>query len=202
MCGPELSDVAFTFGQQYDSTQLQIIGINRGEDINTIQQFVKTFGITYPVLLDTDGSVWVSYKIQGISPFPLDCIVDQDGIVRYLNSEYDPQVMLDVLDQLISTNDSTPPDDEIVPDRLTISLFPNPTNSATLVQFAVPHSDEVVLTLYDITGKVVVTRRLGIHAVGTTITYQLQLDQQASSVYVVSVRNGPFHDSKKLVLVR
>ncbi len=197
--------MAFTFGQQYDTSQVQIIGINRGEDLNTIQQFIESFGITYPVILDTDGSVWVTYKIQSISPFPLDCIIDQNGIIHYLNSEYDPQVMLSVVDELLSTNqNNTPPDDEggTIPKTLEIALFPNPTNSATIVQFTVLQAGEVELTLYDATGRQVMQENLGNHSAGETIMYRLQLDQQASSIYVVSVKNGQYRDSKKLVLVR
>ncbi len=196
--------MAFTFGQQYDTSQVRIIGINRGEDLNTVEQFIESFGITYPVILDSDGSVWVTYKIQGISPFPLDCIIDQNGIVQYLNTEYDPQVMLSVVNNLLSTNPTPPPDDEedTVPKTLEIALFPNPTNSATIVQFTVLQAGEVELTLYDATGRQVMKENLGMHSPGETITYRLALDKQASSIYVVSVQNGSYRDSKKLVLVR
>ncbi|RMF60299.1 MAG: T9SS C-terminal target domain-containing protein [Calditrichaeota bacterium] len=204
MCGPELSDVAFTFGESFDTSQVQILGINRGEDLNTIQEFIETFGITYPVLLDTDGSVWVTYKVQGISPFPLDCIIDQNGIIRYLHSEYDPQVMLDVLDDILSTTPTPPPDDDegTIPNHINLALYPNPTNSASVVQFNVVIPGEVVLTLYDATGKQVERTVLGPFSEQGNFQYRLDLQNRASGVYIVTVENGTFRESRKLVLIQ
>ncbi len=48
-----------------------------------VSAFVKDQGFTFPVLFDTDGSVWQNYEQQGI---PANYIIDKQGNVRLLKS--------------------------------------------------------------------------------------------------------------------
>src|SRR5579859_3369988 len=47
-----------------------------------IKAFVNEFGMTFPVLLDQDGSVEALYRLRGL---PLSVFVDRKGIIRRLN---------------------------------------------------------------------------------------------------------------------
>ncbi len=94
---------------RFQNSDFTAIGINIGEDPSLAQAFVDAFDITFLVLLDLTGSVASHYRPPGAgaSPFPLDFIVDQDGVIRYWKSEYDPVAMIAVIEGLLG--DTIPP---------------------------------------------------------------------------------------------
>ncbi|MEZ0536244.1 TlpA family protein disulfide reductase [Caldicellulosiruptoraceae bacterium PP1] len=53
-----------------------IIGVDIAEDINKVKQFVKEKGITYPVLLDTQGTISKAFGFQYI---PTSYFLDKTG---------------------------------------------------------------------------------------------------------------------------
>jgi cytochrome c biogenesis protein CcmG, thiol:disulfide interchange protein DsbE len=65
--------------QRYRDQGVILLGVNLREDAQTIQQFAKEFGLTYPLLLDRDGAVSDRYQVRGI---PTTVFVDADGVVR------------------------------------------------------------------------------------------------------------------------
>ena len=66
-----------------------------------IQQFAQENGLTFPMLRDTEG-VYNDYYIPGgQSPFPRDFIIDQQGIVRLANNEFDADAMVFTIQQLM-----------------------------------------------------------------------------------------------------
>ena len=70
------------------------------QPVEAIQQFGIDNGLTYPLLQDT-WSVYNQYYIPGgISPFPRDFIIDQQGIVQYANNEYDGDAMSLLVEEL------------------------------------------------------------------------------------------------------
>jgi len=79
------------------------------QPVDAIQQFGIDNGLTYPLLQDT-WSVYNQFYIPGgISPFPRDFIIDQQGIVQYANNEYDGDAMsLLVQELLISAQNCIP----------------------------------------------------------------------------------------------
>jgi hypothetical protein len=48
----------------------------------------------------------MTYSNGGQSPFPLDYIIDQEGIIRYVATEYDPEEIIQVIEELLGL---TPP---------------------------------------------------------------------------------------------
>lgn len=200
-----------TFQQSYDTSKVVILGINREESEDVIRAFGQNFGLTYPLLMDTDGSLWLTYRIQGFSPFPLDAIIDQQGILRYLNLEYDPPQMIEIIDNLLAvtgiapdsaSNENSPDLAANIPDRLELSVFPNPTNSAANIRFRVPSEGETRLSLYDGQGRRVIRKILGHFPPGEDINHLLRLETQASGIYFVVIENGRFREIEKLVLLR
>lgn len=200
-----------TFQQAYDTSKVVILGINREESEDVIRAFGQNFGLTYPLLMDTDGLLWLTYRIQGFSPFPLDAIVDQQGILRYLNLEYDPPAMIEIIDHLLAVTGIAPDsvDSENSPDQQTsrpaqleLSVFPNPTNSAANIRFRVSSEDETRLFLYDGQGRRVIRKNLGRFQPGENINHLLQLETQASGIYFVVIENGRSREIEKLVLLR
>lgn len=59
--------------------QMVIIGINSGEDKATVDQFLGSQKITFPILLDLDGNVSDEYFVKN---FPMTFFIDKDGILR------------------------------------------------------------------------------------------------------------------------
>jgi thiol-disulfide isomerase/thioredoxin len=61
--------------------QVQIIGIDQGETLATVQPYVQERGLTFPILLDEDLTVGQRYQIQGM---PTTFFIDGDGVIRHL----------------------------------------------------------------------------------------------------------------------
>ncbi len=85
----------------YQDEDFVILGINYAESQEVVEEFVATFGVTFPVLLDAAGGVYLTYSNNGQSPFPLDYVIDQNGIIQYIATEYDPDEMITVIEELL-----------------------------------------------------------------------------------------------------
>ena len=61
-----------------------LLGLNATslDSLPDVKAFVKEFGMTFPVLLDEDGSVAALYRLRGL---PLSVFVDRQGIISRLN---------------------------------------------------------------------------------------------------------------------
>lgn len=71
---------------------MQVWGIASREDEQTVATYAEQLGLTYPILLDRDGSVGEVY--QQYMPFPTaaypqDWIVDAEGRIVYVNNAFD-----------------------------------------------------------------------------------------------------------------
>ena len=83
-CGPcrqEAPDVARVY-KNYGQ-QINLVGINAGENKGTAQRAAKQMGITWPVVMDTNGALQSLFKVTGI---PLILILDENGVVRHRNN--------------------------------------------------------------------------------------------------------------------
>jgi hypothetical protein len=86
--------------QEYQDEEFIIIGVGH-ESVPELIDFVEDQGITYPILHD-DAGVYGDYNLQGgPSPYPRDFIIDQQGIIRYANTEYDPGGMVVTIEHLL-----------------------------------------------------------------------------------------------------
>ena len=64
--------------------------------------FTELMGLTYPVLHDEAGELLVVYdpgKPPTNSAYPQDYIVGVDGTVVYVNTKYEPDEMIDVIEE-------------------------------------------------------------------------------------------------------
>jgi thiol-disulfide isomerase/thioredoxin len=55
-----------------------ILAIDVREDPARVREFADELGLTFPVLLDTDGSVTQRYQVRGL---PTSYFIDRDGII-------------------------------------------------------------------------------------------------------------------------
>ena len=111
MCSLEFPDLETNIHQQFASDGVVVIGIDAGglyggDTAKLVSQFVKQTGVTFPVGWDDNGSYRRLKLDNGISPFPLDVIIDRDGTIAYVAAEYDAQSMRAVIEGLVA---ATPP---------------------------------------------------------------------------------------------
>jgi len=67
--------------------------VNVADTYSSAYKFVGEAQTTLPVLLDREESLYGGYALyeagEGYGPFPLQVIIDGDGVIRYLNRQYD-----------------------------------------------------------------------------------------------------------------
>jgi thiol-disulfide isomerase/thioredoxin len=71
---PLLEQTAQTYADQ-----LVVIGIDYGEDAQTVAAYVQEIGIHFPIALDEDGQVSERYYVRS---FPTTFFVDAEGVLR------------------------------------------------------------------------------------------------------------------------
>ncbi len=95
------------FWQEYQSQGLVMVGIDPDSDDYTqtaeVEDFCDTLGVTYPVgVEETDTYQLLRENFDGTNPYPVDVIVDKQGIIRYVAREYDPAAMEAVILELLA----------------------------------------------------------------------------------------------------
>ena len=84
---PHLERIA----QEYASRGVQVLTIDVKETKDVVASFVERFGITFPILLDHDGSATAQYAPEGVHPdlarsdVPIasNLIIDDQGVIRF-----------------------------------------------------------------------------------------------------------------------
>ena len=75
--------------------ELVVLLVDIKEDSDAVQSFADDFGITYPILLDSDGKVSEQYQVFAI---PTELFIDQDGIIRAkIIEKITPQLLAEYL---------------------------------------------------------------------------------------------------------
>jgi hypothetical protein len=93
---------------------LVVVGVNPGgrggiqgdaatDDMGGVQRFTEKLGVTFRVGLEQTANYRrFTENFRGANPFPVDVIVDRNGIVAYVAREYDPAAMEAVIQKLLS----------------------------------------------------------------------------------------------------
>jgi hypothetical protein len=89
----------------YDGA-VQVYALQAGEiesisDAGVLAWFEAT-GATFPVMVDSDGTYGRYDATGATAPFPLDVVVDQQGVVRFVDTRYDPDTLQAVIDGLLA----------------------------------------------------------------------------------------------------
>ena len=77
-CGPcrvEMPSMEALYNK-YKKDGLEILAVNVGENQQAVQAFMRSTGLSFPALLDADGSVSRSYGVQAI---PTSFLIDRNG---------------------------------------------------------------------------------------------------------------------------
>ena len=133
-------------------------------------------------------------------------MIDQAGRVAYFKTEYDPEEMIAVIDDLLLN--PTPVEDlpTAVP-NLSIEAQPNPFNPRTEIHFRLPRAGKVALDIHDARGHLV--RRLIVDETydeGPGVVAWDGTDDQgralSTGLYLARIRSGGFSAISKLTLLR
>lgn len=67
--------------ETYKESDVVILGLNLTDQdsLKDVEAFVQEFGLTYPILLDRDGSVGLIYQLNGL---PTTLFINREGIIR------------------------------------------------------------------------------------------------------------------------
>lgn len=78
-----------------------MLGVNSGEPIGDIEEFLKGVKVNFPILLDADSAVTRRWKVYGL---PTSFLVDRQGRVRYSltgTTEWDEDEALTRIEELL-----------------------------------------------------------------------------------------------------
>jgi hypothetical protein len=94
-------------------------------------------------------------------------------------------------------------DNEIIlPSEFTLGQnYPNPFNPTTKIPYALHVTADVTLTVYDISGRKIETRALGIQGAGEHVI-EFSSDGLASGVYLYKLSAGEFSQTLRMVLLK
>ena len=119
-CRAETPDLVAT-EKRYAQKGVVFVGVDDREDPALVAVFVKTKGIRYPVVLDSDGSVSKAYDVRAI---PTTYIVDRNGVIRYRQvDQLDATTLAGALDAVLSGSP--------LPQSLAARNFSNTASAAT-----------------------------------------------------------------------
>ena len=183
-----------------------VLGLNPdGPAHADLDAFVMAFGITFPILVEAASVRTVYVQPGGFSPFPLDYIIDQEGRIAYINTEYDPDAMTAKIDELLAS--ITTVENNPLPVQLRLSAAPNPFNPRTRIDFELPADGTASLIVLDARGRIVrqllVEENLGPGSHQTTWDGRdLAGREVASGVYFVRLAANGLVSTQKLTLVR
>lgn len=98
------------FWQKYQADGLKVIAIDSDSgdvaDVPGLTAYVDWLGPpTFPVATEAAGQgtyAQFSAIYEGSNPFPVDIIIDKQGIVRYIAREYDPFAMDQLVQELLA----------------------------------------------------------------------------------------------------
>jgi cytochrome c biogenesis protein CcmG/thiol:disulfide interchange protein DsbE len=67
--------------EQYKDAGVVILGVDltNQDSIPDVESFIQEFKLTYPILLDRDGSVGYMYQIEGV---PSTFFINREGVIR------------------------------------------------------------------------------------------------------------------------
>ena len=188
-----------------------VLGISSQPE-SILQDFIEDQGITFPVLRDVSAAdelvnIYYTYNIPGgQSPYPRDFIVDQDGIIRFADTEYDPGTMITVIEGLLSgVTTAVFSEETITPGVISIlSVYPNPFNSSATIEVENPQGQGVELEIFEISGRWIDTIYSGWLSGGSHQFRWKGSGHQTltSGIYLITLRGENFTTSRKVILLK
>ena len=83
-CRAEIPDLEAAYREHQDD-DFVVLGVSIEDPPETVQAFVAEYGVTYPVLLDSEGEMVRVYRAAGL---PTSVFVDPQGVIRIRHVGY------------------------------------------------------------------------------------------------------------------
>jgi peroxiredoxin len=86
---------------KYKDQDVIVWGIGAEDGYETLKLFAEQMGLSYPILYDQNAQVKANYnpgKPHTNSAYPQDWIVGVDGTIVYVNTEYEPDEMAQIIE--------------------------------------------------------------------------------------------------------
>lgn len=80
-----------TAHSQYSDRGFKVISVNLGQSDFVTDQFIKQYNLTFPVLIDQDGSIKNAYHVGKL---PVSFLVDADGVIQKVHEGELTETML------------------------------------------------------------------------------------------------------------
>jgi len=153
------------------------------EYINSSVQTIEMQGVKYPVTIRAENMH----------------IIIQDITGKELNVRLEDGEELSISNSSITKLKVS--GDLIVKDYLLEQNYPNPFNSSTTINFSIPETTEVTLTVYSTLGQKVGEIVNGSLDAGYH-SFKWEAGDVASGIYIYQFRAGEFIQSKKMILIK
>lgn len=86
-CRREIPEVV-AMRERLGAKGFEVLAVSAGDDVATLQDFVRNQGIRYPVLRDRGFT-----DLYGVTAYPTNVLVDRKGRIRYRSQGYSPSAM-------------------------------------------------------------------------------------------------------------
>lgn len=80
---PKLQELHEDFGER----QVEVLAVNLGEDLETIEEFLRRKKYTFRVVADEDQAIGARF---GVNAIPSQLVVNAEGLIEWIQTGYDP----------------------------------------------------------------------------------------------------------------
>ena len=83
---------------------MRVWGVASADDEQTVATYAEQLGLTFPILMDEGGVVAQEYQLHSPFPtaaYPQDWIVDDEGVIVYVNNAFDLDAMEAALERAL-----------------------------------------------------------------------------------------------------
>ena len=177
----------------YQSFDGGIVPLNDDLSADTTQK-IGNFSSVYSA--GTDGE----YLYFGLS----DYVAPDTVVILNSNGEFVDEYVVGAIPSSFAfykTNLASVSDDNLIPDQLTISNFPNPFNPTTNIQYNVEKSAPYKLYISDINGRIIKDFKISSYTNGKRII-SWNASQYSSGIYFAILEQGNNFKSIKLSLIK
>jgi C1A family cysteine protease len=134
-----------------------------------------------------DGNTWVDFYTFNIPNYP-----QWNGTANFC---------IKALTTDRTATGFNPQDDALPEDYVLRQNYPNPFNPVTTIEFSLPTTTHITLTVYDISGQEVI-RLVNKEYPSGTHQYQWDASNLASGIYYYQIIAGTFIDTKQALLIK
>ena len=159
-------------------------------DADIVINAVEDYGDEFRYLGEYIGAVG-DYNGDGIDDF----------IARVSHNRYEPKLVIFASNREWVVPGNTVDTKLPSTHELSMEAHPNPFNSTTTLTFNLPSESHLDITLYDISGRQVITLFSGVRQAGKWST-TLNGSNLSSGIYFIKLNSGDLHMSQKVVLIK